>query len=37
MKNFDVNKTIVPALATGLHQIVDKNLIQNVRVQKQGN
>jgi hypothetical protein len=37
MKNFDVNKPTVPALATGLQQIVDENLIQKVIVQTQGN
>jgi hypothetical protein len=36
MNNFDVNKPVVPALATGFHQIPDKNLTQNVRVQTQG-
>jgi len=37
MKNFDVNKPIVPALATGLQQIMDEKLIQNARVQTEGN
>jgi len=37
MKDFDVNKPTVPALATGLQQIVNKNLTLYVRVQIEGN